>query len=533
MRLVIECIERVGVAQDILGLLATQGINLEGIELEKGVEKGLIYLRTEAVSAVMQQKLIAQIKQIAGVTAVQTRHHLPQERKNLELYALVEALPNPVFSLDLNGKITFANSQAVKLLLPIYRQQLPKRKQAEVVSLDNVPLNEVMVNLNRTKWYGAFLAQGLALQAEALQPISHPIQCHDQVWRMDLLPIELWEAEGNRPLGYVVSLQSQQAMQLDLRQFMATQNSEFDQLVMRSPKMKTVVDQAKRFSTLNVPLLIQGEIGTGKDLFAKACHHFGFRRNEKFIPVNCAGLPPEEAESEMFGHCGGERERTGFFEYAQGGTVLLDGIEELSLEMQAKLLRFLNDGSFRRVGEDREIQVDVRVICTSQQPLSALVASGRFREDLYHRLNALTLVLPPLRERMEDLPLLVAHFVQQISQELGIRPPLYDDAFLHALQGYRWPGNLRELHNVLYRACSLSTDQLRVSMLNLPTEVPSEFAVETDDDAPLEVLISRFEASLLRKFYVEYPSTRKLAQRLGISHTAVANKLRQHGIGKL
>lgn len=532
MRLVIECIERVGVAQDILSLLAEKQINLEGIELEKQSAKGLIYLRTETVETEIQQNLIKSIKKIDGVTAVQAVHHLPQERKNRELQAIIEALPNPVCSLDLQGQITFANSQAQKLFLPIYRQTLPKRKQEELSALDSIALNDIIPNLNRTKWYGAFLAQGQTLQADTLQPISNPIQFNEQVWRMDLLPIELWESGQNRLLGYVVSLQSQQTMSLDLRQFMANQTSDFDLLIGNSPKMKAVIEQAKKFATLNAPLLIQGETGTGKDLFAKACHQFGFRREQKFIAVNCAGLPEEDTESEMFGHRGNGQESIGFFEYANGGTVLLDGISELSLEIQGKLLRFLNDGSFRRVGEDREIHVDVRVICTSQQPLAELVAKGKVREDLYHRLNVLTLNLPPLRERRGDLPLLVKEFVRQISRQLGVREPNYDDFFLNTLQGYSWPGNLRELYNALYRACSLSQGELAVADLNLPTDVPTEFSAEMLENGSLEELVNRFEASLLRQFYAEYPSTRKLAQRLGLSHTAVANKLRIYGIGK-
>lgn len=532
MRVVIECVERVGIAQDLLGLLSVQGINLEGIELERYADKGLVYLRTQMIGEQTRKALIKQIKQIPGVTSVQEVDHLPQERKNLELQALLEALPNPVLSLDIQGKITFANSQACKLLLPIYRQSLPKKKQAQLYSLENVALSDIIVNLNRTKWYESFLQHGQTVHADTLQPISNPIQFNDQVWRIDLLPIEQWESEQNRALGYVVNLQSQQAMQLDLRQFMANQNSEFDQIIAKSPKMKAVIEQAKKFAILNAPLLIQGETGTGKDLFAKACHQFGFRRNQKFIAVNCAGLPAEEAESEMFGHRGNGQESIGFFEYANGGTVLLDGIAELSLEMQAKLLRFLNDGSFRRVGEDKEIQVDVRVICTSQKPLASLVASGKLREDLFHRLNVLSLTLPPLRERQGDLPLLMEYFVHQISKQLGIPKPYYDDRVIQAIYAYHWPGNLRELYNAIYRACSLAQETIQVADLNLPDAVPTEFNVEVLEDGSLEELVNRFEASLLRKFYAEYPSTRKLAQRLGVSHTAIANKLRQYGIGK-
>lgn len=313
---------------------------------------------------------------------------------------------------------------------------------------------------------------------------------------------------------------------------MALEPVYFEKIISQSLKMKEVIEQAKKFANLDAPLLIQGETGTGKDLFAKACHHFGSRRMQKFIAVNCAGLPAEEAESEMFGHRGNGVESVGFFEYAHGGTVLLDSISELSLEMQAKLLRFLNDGSFRRVGEDQEIQVNVRVICTSLQPLSLLVEQGKVREDLFHRLNVLTLNLPPLRDRKEDIPLLVDYFIAQISDQLGVSKLEYDDVFLQALQNYHWRGNLRELHNALYRACTLSHSyRLAVKDLNLPTEM-IEVGLDISAEATLEEMMSQYEAQLLRQFYAEYPSTRKLAQRLGLSHTAVANKLRQYGLTK-
>ncbi|WGE51714.1 sigma 54-interacting transcriptional regulator [Actinobacillus equuli subsp. haemolyticus] len=308
----------------------------------------------------------------------------------------------------------------------------------------------------------------------------------------------------------------------------------FSHLIAESENMKAVITQAKKFALLDAPLLIQGETGTGKDVFAKACHELSGRRAHKFIAVNCAGLPADEAETEMFGHRGNGKENIGFFEYANGGTVLLDSIAELSLEMQAKLLRFLNDGSFRRVGEDKEVHVDVRVICTSQKALSLLVAEGKVREDLYHRLNVLTLDLPPLRERHADIPLLADRFITQVSEQLGISKLEYDNDFLQALKDYHWPGNLRELYNAIYRACTLAHSyRLAVKDLNLPHHQPKSDDIQiADNGETLEELVNRFEATLLRKFYAQYPSTRKLAQRLGISHTAVANKLRAYGISK-
>lgn len=314
-------------------------------------------------------------------------------------------------------------------------------------------------------------------------------------------------------------------------------HQDFSEIITANPKMLALIEQAKKFAALTPPLLIQGETGTGKDLFAKASHQFSQRASQKFIAVNCAGLPADKAETEMFGVNDGEHSHIGFFEYAHGGTVLLDSVAELSLEMQAKLLRFLNDGSFRRLGEDREIQVDVRVICTSQQPLAQLVAEGKIREDLYHRLNVLCLNLPPLRERLDDIPLLAAHFIRQISRQLGVETFNYDQPFLDYLQSYRWSGNLRELYNALYRACTLApAHQLQKSDLNLTEPNLREPHLHFEDfsleNQSLDQLVGQFEATLLRKFYAEYPSTRKLAQRLGISHTAVANKLRSYGISK-
>ncbi|WP_373603163.1 sigma 54-interacting transcriptional regulator [Aggregatibacter sp. HMT-949] len=307
----------------------------------------------------------------------------------------------------------------------------------------------------------------------------------------------------------------------------------FSCFVTHSESMKNTVQNAQRFAMFDVPLLIQGETGTGKDLLAKACHYQSLRRAHKFIAVNCAGLPDEDAESEMFGRKVGEDETIGFFEYADGGTVLLDGIAEFSLSLQAKLLRFLTDGSFRRVGEEKEHHANVRVICTAQMPLNQLVEQGKVRADLFHRLNVLTLNVPPLRERIADIEPLTEGFLQEISESLNIQKPTFDRQFLVYLQQYNWQGNVRELYNTLYRACSLAKDN-RLTIENLNLRLPSNtlVSIEEFEKQTLDEIIGRYEAQILRAFYREFPSTRKLAQRLGVSHTAIANKLRQYGIGK-
>ena len=307
----------------------------------------------------------------------------------------------------------------------------------------------------------------------------------------------------------------------------------FDCFIVQSESMKSAVENAKRFAMFDAPLLIQGETGSGKDLLAKACHYQSLRRDKKFIAVNCAGLPDEDAESEMFGRKVGDSETIGFFEYANEGTVLLDGIAELSLSLQAKLLRFLTDGSFRRVGEEKEHHANVRVICTSQVPLHLLVEQAKVRADLFHRLNVLTINVPPLRDRTADIEPLAQGFLQEISEELKIATPTFDKDFLLYLQKYDWKGNVRELYNTLYRACSLIKDNhLTTESLDLAPPQSAVISLDEFENKTLDEIIGSYEAQVLKLFYAEYPSTRKLAQRLGVSHTAIANKLKQYGIGK-
>lgn len=273
---------------------------------------------------------------------------------------------------------------------------------------------------------------------------------------------------------------------------MIEQEIQFSQIIAKSPKMQRVLEIAKKFALLDAPLLIQGETGTGKDLVAKACHDFSQRSNQKFIAVNCAGLPDEDAESEMFGRRDENgKKRVGFFEYADNGTVLLDSVGELPLGLQAKLLRFLNDGTFRRVGEEQEHYANVRVICTSQIPLQFYVEQGKMRIDLFHRLNVLTLNLPPLREREEDILPLAEFFVRQICEKNAQKTPHLTEELIRYLQDYPWLGNVRELYNALYRACCLEKDSLQIADLGISNEKIVSVSVESFADETLEQMMKR------------------------------------------
>ncbi|MBX3365563.1 MAG: sigma-54-dependent Fis family transcriptional regulator [Phycisphaeraceae bacterium] len=247
-----------------------------------------------------------------------------------------------------------------------------------------------------------------------------------------------------------------------------------DRLLGDSPAMRRVKEQVRAVADSHGNVLVMGESGTGKEVVSRAIHELSSRRDRPFLGVNCAALTESLLESELFGHergafTGAERLRKGRFELADGGTLLLDEISEISPHVQAKLLRVLQERTFERVGSSLSIGVDVRVIATSNRDLPRTVSSGGFRQDLFFRLNVLPIHLPPLRDRLEDVPTLAAAFVDRISRREG-RPPLRFSAGAEALmQGYDWPGNVRELQNICERAVVLS--QARGNLAEIPRDM--------------------------------------------------------------
>jgi len=230
-------------------------------------------------------------------------------------------------------------------------------------------------------------------------------------------------------------------------------------IVARSGAMREVLEMAVRVAQSSATVLIEGETGVGKEVVAQAIHAMSRRKGE-FVPVNCGAIAPELLESEFFGHVkgaytGAHESRRGLFLHADRGTVFLDEITEMPMELQAKLLRALEDRKVRPVGADREQRVDVRVIAASNRPLAEAVEQGRFRGDLYYRLNVLTFHIPPLRERPEDVVVLAQHFSETLAAVHGLAPVPFDAAELERLQRYHWPGNVRELRNVIERAVLL------------------------------------------------------------------------------
>jgi two-component system nitrogen regulation response regulator NtrX len=234
------------------------------------------------------------------------------------------------------------------------------------------------------------------------------------------------------------------------------------EMVGRSYAIRALIDTVERVAPTPARVLISGENGTGKELVARAVHRLSSRANEPFIEVNCAAIPSELIESELFGHMKGSftgavNDRSGKFELADGGTLFLDEIGDMSLAAQAKVLRVLEDGVVTRIGGSKPTAVDVRVIAATNKNLEAEIAEGRFRQDLYYRLNVVPVTVPPLRDRREDIPALVQHFVNLLTQREGMAPRAVAPDAIERLTSYDWPGNVRELRNTIERLLILTT----------------------------------------------------------------------------
>ncbi|HLE73646.1 MAG TPA: sigma-54 dependent transcriptional regulator [Anaerolineales bacterium] len=250
---------------------------------------------------------------------------------------------------------------------------------------------------------------------------------------------------------------------------------QIDFVLGKSEAMKTLLAQAERTAQTSVSVLITGETGTGKEVLAKAIHRMGTRKDKPFIDINCAAIPAMTIESELFGHeagafTGAEKRKPGLMEIANDGILFLDEISSMPADMQSKLLRALEERSFRRMGGTNLIKVDVQVVAASNRDLPALIKHGQFRDDLYYRLRVVTLDMPPLRERKDDIPELVGFFMQQNNPHMGLNIRDVTPNAMEALKAHEWPGNIRELRNVIERAM-LFCDEAAVDVAHLPAEI--------------------------------------------------------------
>ncbi|RJP17083.1 MAG: sigma-54-dependent Fis family transcriptional regulator [Candidatus Abyssobacteria bacterium SURF_5] len=329
---------------------------------------------------------------------------------------------------------------------------------------------------------------------------------------------------------------------------------DINNLVGTSEKMQDVYKKIGRVADKDATVLIQGESGTGKEMVARAIHYNSRRSSRPFVPVNCVAIPENLLESEMFGHIkgaftGATSNRTGKFVQAQGGTLFLDEVSDISLDLQGKLLRVLQEHEVEPVGGHGTLKVDVRVVAATNRNLDIELAEGRFREDLYYRLNVVPIKLPPLRERKEDIPELAAYFIQRFADEMNTEPRVIDPAALELLEAYSWPGNVRELENLIKRIMVMQIEQTITTehiALALPAGgqkpaaesgaswsdlVERELLSLSSEIAIYDQLLERLEKPLIQKILARCRGNQlRAAEMLGINRNTLHKKMKKLGL---
>ncbi|KFX68226.1 Fis family transcriptional regulator [Pseudomonas taeanensis MS-3] len=508
MRIHVTFIDRVGITQEVLALLGGRNLNLDAVEMLPPN----VYIDAPTLSTAVLDELREALFKVRGVQAVTIVDILPGQRRRLQLDALLAAMADPVLAVDAAGRVLLANPALVALC-----EQEP----------DGQSLGELFAN---PELQNALLEQHFRL------PLRE-VTLNGQALLLEATPISETVDSGQRRLaGALLTLYEPSRIGARLAALHHDHAEGFDSLLGDSAPIRTLKTRALRVASLDAPLLIRGETGTGKELVARGCHAISARSNASFLALNCAALPENLAESELFGYApgaftGAQRGgKPGLLELANHGTVFLDEIGEMSPYLQAKLLRFLNDGSFRRVGGEREVKVDVRILSATHRDLEQMVSTGEFREDLFYRLNVLNLEVPPLRERGQDILLLARHFMQHACKQIQRLPCRLTPDTYPALLGNRWPGNVRQLQNVIFRAAAICESNLvQIDDLDIAGTAMAPAQLEGDIGS-LETAVADFEKALLEKLYPSHPSSRQLAARLHASHSAIAMRLRKYGI---
>lgn len=517
MRLEITCHDRIGMGQKVLAIFVEHNINVRGIELK---QPGRIFINIPDLEFSDLQTFMPQLRLIEGVGDVRTAPFMPSERERNELVTLIKTFPDPFISLDVKGNIRIVNNIAANII------------GANESSIKGQNVSQWLKGFNFTRW----------LESDDVLAQTRRLKFQGEDFVADIMPIHVAGENningGNNKkvlAGAVLILKSEARLGQQISAFKQPNENTFSGIQASSSAMRKVIREAKRMSQLDSSILIIGETGTGKELLARACHAASERAELPFMTLNCAALPDDVAESELFGvgEKAQEGSKRGIFELADGGSVFLDEVGEMSTKLQSKLLRVIQNGSFRRVNSEQEITVNVRIISSTNKDLLNLVSIGDFREDLYYRLNVFGLNIPPLRERRSDILPLTESFIARAGQRIARHNLILTSACRDFIEHYPWPGNVRQLENVLTRAASLlEGSEIDIEHLQLPAYTREHGYLEQEFEGTLDAAVKNFEADLLRKLYPAYPSTRQLAKKLGLSHTAIANKLREYDINK-
>lgn len=516
--------DRIGIVFDITKLMSEQGLNIVAMEVAQEEGFAIISLEIEkGTSGVTSNSLFALFETISGLKSQKELMRLPQENRQRWFRTLFDGMSEGVISVDAGGVINTANTVACRTLGLLYENIIGHNIRG-ISPKDSILLECIEKRIPVSRRVSRVTDTGRVEFYGSAKPIhdSHGIFVGAVLLMKNLKEVKEMVDAVSTPLSVT-----------------------FDDYIGQSPAIKNLITFARKIADTGTIVSITGESGTGKELFAKAIH-FESGRTGPFIPINCAALPEQLIESELFGYVDGaftgarKKGKLGLFEAAKDGTIFLDEIGDMPPGPQAKILRVLQDGYVRRIGGFEEFPVNARVITATNKDLKDMVAKKRFREDLFYRINVLTIQIPPLRKRLMDIPLIAGDYLSQFNKKLGKAHQTISKEAMLRMYNYAWPGNVRELKNVIERASILSdSEEIHADSIRISHETAEQSgqrgSLEKTDKVmrSLKERVGSYEAEILLETLNASPSVRQAAKKLSISHTALLKKIDkyqlQHG----
>lgn len=454
---------------------------------------------------------------VKALEALEKNNIILSQEKN-RIASIINSLADGVFTLDKDLRITSFN-KGMEALTGKYESEVVGRQCKDILSADNCEHNCPLAHTFKNGYGIANVSERIAGKDGSMIPVfmSTAFLKDDDV-----------------DIGLIATVRD--ASEIERLKKAMNVRYHYSNIIGKSSKMQQLFELIETLGDTDCAVVIEGESGTGKELVARAIHHESYRRNKPFIKVDCSAIVEGLFESELFGHVKGAftgaiRDKAGKFELAEGGTVFLDEIGEMPLALQAKLLRVIQDREYEKVGDSKTVKVDIRLIAATNKSLTEEIRSNKFREDLYYRLCVVPIALPPLRERKEDIPVLVSHFLEKCSRKIPSRQKITEitPAAMSALMDYAWPGNIRELENAIEHAYIRSKTNV-IDVTSLPLSMLSSQSMEVPSINPHNLHDGISEHSIRELIKTYNGNKTKAARHLGLSRTTLWRKLKKHNL---
>lgn len=513
MKICIENKDRHGLVYDISKILLKYNVNIISME----VIKNTTYLETEALSYKGEQKILSELHELSGIVQIKSIMLMPHNEKYQQMDIVFNTINEGIIITDKNGNIIYINKDAVKIL--------------------KIPNDDILgQNISKALPFCKLLLKTLQTGKKYLhhEVYAEEYDNHYMVSSQPLLD------ENNNLSGGVAVIRDMETVRQIYQKITGQPSISFKDIIHQSDIMEKLILSAQHYASSNSTILIRGETGSGKELFARAIHNASPRHDNIFLAINCTAIPDTLLESELFGYEEGtftganKGGKLGLFELASGGTLFLDEIGDISSTLQAKLLRVLQEHRVRRIGGNREIPINVRIISATNCNLEQMVKDGLFRQDLYYRLNVIPLYLPPLRERKEDIRLLANYLFQSTVNNINTSIKSISQEAFEKLTNYDYPGNVRELSNIIERAINVAQgSQITaedIILFNQMQNTSCAHGLNEYSTLNLDEALRRTEKNILQQAMKKFSSSRKLGAALGLSHTSVIRKMKEHNL---